>query len=106
MNQAVVFVYSTEPQGLESICFVISCVLWRSTIALWQLIIQHIRKGDIFLSESPILGHTIFFTFLEITSSLWLLNCDGWEVYKSVVFLLFLGMESLTVRKIIKQSLV
>lgn len=41
-------VYSAEPQGLESVCFVISCVLWRSTIALWQLIIQHIRKGDIF----------------------------------------------------------
>lgn len=24
--------------------------------------------------------------FLEITTSLWLLNCDGWEVYKSVFF--------------------
>lgn len=24
--------------------------------------------------------------FLEITTSLWLLNCDGWEVYKSGFF--------------------
>ena len=68
-------VYSAEPQGLESICFVISCVLWRSTIALWQLIIQHIRKGDIFLSESSSWTYHLLYVswdnFFSLVTKLW-----------------------------------